>query len=87
MVLVLLLKKTRASFKNLRCLVESNWASHMQLEFSNRNPILNTINIFLLFRDRDGIQDSEDNCPHVANAAQLDNDSDKQGRDRTEKQI
>ncbi|CAB3979596.1 cartilage oligomeric matrix, partial [Paramuricea clavata] len=29
--------------------------------------------------DRDGIQDSEDNCPHVANAAQLDNDSDKQG--------
>jgi hypothetical protein len=33
----------------------------------------------VLFRDRDGIQDSEDNCPNDANAAQLDNDSDKSG--------
>ena len=36
-------------------------------------------NFSCFFRDRDGIQDNEDNCPNSHNAAQLDNDSDKSG--------
>lgn len=30
-------------------------------------------------RDRDGVQDSEDNCPKVPNADQLDHDNDGKG--------
>ena len=34
-----------------------------------------------MFRDRDGIQDSEDNCRYNPNAAQLNNDLDREGKD------
>lgn len=43
-----------------------------------RNYIWNYTNL-LIFQFRDGIQDSEDNCPKVPNSDQLDTDNDGRG--------